>query len=51
MLKQFYFKLFRISMQFSSILPIDRSLSGATTPNQSGTGSDGNKALKDKERV
>ena len=28
-------------MQFSSIWPIDRTLSGATTPGQSGPGSDG----------
>ena len=28
-------------MQFSSIRPIDRILSGATTPGQSGPGSDG----------
>ena len=27
---------FRISMQFSSIQPIDRALSGATSPDQSG---------------
>ena len=31
----------RISIQFSSIWPIDGTLSGATTPGQSGTGSDG----------
>ena len=29
-------------MQFSSIWPIDRALSGATTPGQSGPGSNGN---------
>ena len=29
---------FSISMQFSSIWPIDRTLSGATTPGQSGLG-------------
>ena len=29
-------------MQFSSIWPIDRTLSGATTPGQSGPGSNGN---------
>ena len=34
---------FHISTQFSSISPIDRTLSGATTPGQSGSGSDGNK--------
>ena len=33
---------FSISTQFSSIWPIDRTLSGATTLGQSGTGSDGN---------
>ena len=33
---------FSISAQFSSIWPIDRTLSGATTPGQSGPGSDGN---------
>ena len=33
---------FSISTQFSSIWPIDRTRSGATTPNQSGPGSDGN---------
>ena len=32
---------FCISTQFSSIWPIDRTLSGATTPGQSGPGSDG----------
>ena len=31
-----------ICIQFSSILPIDRTLSGATTPGLSGPGSDGN---------
>ena len=29
---------FSISIQFSSIRPIDRTLSGATTPGQSGPG-------------
>ena len=33
---------FYISTQFSSTWPIDRTLSGATTPSQSGPGSDGN---------
>ena len=33
---------FSISTQFSSIWPIGRSLSGATTPDQSRSGSDGN---------
>ena len=32
---------FSINTQFSSIWPIDRTLSGATTPGQSGPGSDG----------
>ena len=34
---------FSISTQFSSLWPIDRALSGATIPGQSGPGSDGNK--------
>ena len=34
--------LFSISILFSSIQLIDRTLSGATTPGQSGPGSDGN---------
>ena len=44
MSKQLYFKQlqFSLSTQFSSFLPIGRTLSGATTPSQSGTGSDGN---------
>ena len=33
---------FSISTQFSSIWPIDRTLSGANTPGQSGPGSNGN---------
>ena len=32
-------------MHFSSIWPIDRTLSGATTPGQSGSGSDGNEGV------
>ena len=36
--------LFSISTQFSSIWPIDRALSGATTPGQSRPSSDGNEA-------
>ena len=36
---------FRISMQFSSIWPIDRTLSGATTLGQSGPRSDGSKEI------
>ncbi len=34
-----------ISTQFSSIRPIDSTLSGATTPGQSGPGSDGNEGV------
>ena len=36
---------FSISMQFSSIWPIDRVLSGATIPGQSGPGSNGNEGV------
>ena len=36
---------FSITTQFSFIWPIDRTLSGATTPRQSGPGSNGNKGL------
>ena len=36
---------FRIITQFSSIRPIDRALSGATTPGQSGPGSDSNERV------
>ena len=36
---------FSISTQFSSIWPIDRTLSGATTPDQSGPGSDSNEEV------
>ena len=36
---------FSVSMQFSSILPIDRALPGATIPGQSGPGSDDNEGL------
>ena len=36
---------FSIISPFSSILPIDRALSGATTPGQSGPGSDGNEGV------
>ena len=32
-------------MQFSSIGPIDKALLGATTPDQSGPGSDGNEGV------
>ena len=34
-----------ISIQFNSIWPIDRTLSGATTPGHSGPGSDGNEGV------
>ena len=34
-----------ISAQFSSIWPIERTLSGATTPSQSGPGSEGNEEV------
>ena len=36
---------FSISMQFSSIWPIDRTLSGATTPGQSRPGSNDNEGV------
>ena len=36
---------FSISTQFSSIWSIDRTLSGGTTPGQSGPGSDGNEGV------
>ncbi len=36
---------FGVSIQFSSIRPIDRTLSGAMTPGQSRPGSDGNKEV------
>ena len=36
---------FSISMQSSSILPIDRTLSDTTTPSQSEPGSDGNEGV------
>ena len=36
---------FSISMQFSSIQPIDRALSGATIPGQSISGSNGNEGV------
>ena len=36
---------FSISTQFSSIQPIERTLSGATTPGQSGPWSDGNEGV------
>ena len=37
--------LFSISTQFNSKWPIDKTLSGATTPGHSGPGSDGNKEV------
>ena len=44
MSKQFYFKkfIFSIVTQFSSVWPIDRAQSGATTPGKSVPESDGN---------
>ena len=47
MSKTFLFQAiqFNISTQFSSIRPIDRILLGATTPGQSGPGSDGNEGV------
>ena len=36
---------FSLSMQFNSIQPIDRALSGATIPGQSGPGSYGNEGV------
>ena len=36
---------FSISTLFSFVLPIDSTLTGATTPGQSGPGSDGNKRV------
>ena len=44
--KQFHFKQFSLAkVQFSSIWPMDRTLSGATTPSQSGPGSDSNEEV------
>ena len=40
---QFQIIQFSVSTQFSSIRPIDKTLSGATTPCQSRPESDGNK--------
>ena len=47
MSKTFLFKTiqFSISTQFSSIWHIDGTLSGPTTPGQSGPGNDGNEKL------
>ena len=36
---------FGISMHFSSICPIDRTLSGVTSPSQGGPGSDDNEGV------
>ena len=36
---------FSIGMQFSSIWPIDRALSGTTTPGPNGPGSNGNEGV------
>ena len=36
---------FSVITQFSSIWPIDRTISSATTPGQSGPGSDGNEEV------
>ena len=45
MYKQFQTIQFSIITQFSSILPIDRTLSGAPTPGQSGPECNGNKEV------
>ena len=46
MSKQFYFKQFSLAyVQFSSIWPIDRTLSSNTSPGQSGPGSDGKEGV------
>ena len=46
MVKQFYFKQFSLAkVHFSSVEPIERTLSGATTLGQSGPGSDDNKRV------
>ena len=42
---------FSISTQFCSIWPIDRIISGATTPGQNGPGSDGNEGVHSFGRV
>ena len=43
--KTFLFQIFRPSHAVSSIQPIDRTLSGATIPGQSGPGNNGNKGV------
>ena len=47
MWKTVLFQAFQLSIstQFSSIWPIDSTLSGTTTPNQSGPGSDDNEGV------
>ena len=45
MWKQFYFKQFSLELYAYTIWPIDWTLSGATTPDQSGPGSDGNEGV------
>ena len=54
MIKQFYFQQFSLAlviclhivwMSNSSIWPIDTTLLGATSPGQSGPGSDGNEQV------
>ena len=46
MSKQFYFQYFSLAFtHFTSIWPMDRTLSGATTPSQSEPGSDGNEGV------
>ena len=50
--KQFPFKqLFSINTQFTSILPIDRSLSNTTAPGLSGPKTDGNERLLSFSRI
>ena len=45
MIKQFYTKQFKQVICCSSIWPVEKTLSGATTTGQSGPGSNGNKGL------
>ena len=45
MIKQFYFKQFSLAPEHSFIWLIDRTLSGVTTPDQCGPGSDGNEGV------
>ena len=44
-IKTFLFQTFQFSTHFSSIWPKDRTLSGTTTPSQSGPGSDCNEKV------